>query len=200
VLILVLGGVRSGKTAVAERLAEDSGCPVVYVATAAPGDAEFYARVARHRERRPPAWTTVEAPLHVREVIDRHPDRTIVVDCLGMLVTNLMTGLGGDAACSPGDGTAETEGQAEILESVQDLADAAAQRSGLVVIVSNEVGQGIVPPYPLGRAFRDLLGLANQIVARRADRVLYTIAGIPLDLRALAALAPEAGGDPNHEP
>jgi len=171
-LYLVLGGARSGKTAVAERLAEDTGRQIVFIATAQPRDQEFEARVAAHRGRRNAAWSTVEEPLQVPEVIRAHPDETLIVDCLGMFVTNLLL--------LPSD-------VKDVLLRVEELARAARGHPGLVIVVSNEVGQGVVPAFPLGRTFRDALGTANQIVACNASRVLYTVAGIALDLRAIAA-------------
>lgn len=180
-LALVLGGARSGKTAAAERLAAEAGRPVVYLATAVPGDAEFRARVAAHRRRRSPDWTTIEERLLVPEVVRSHPTETVIVDCLGMFVTNLLL-------------RPDTKPE-EVLRRVADLVDAAAAHRGLVVVVSNEVGQGVVPAGRLGRTFRDTLGLANQAVAARAGRVLYTVAGIAVDLRKAAAFAPEGPGE-----
>lgn len=154
---------------------------MVYVATAEPKDPEFRARVALHRQRRRPDWTTVEEQRLVPEVVRAHPRETVVVDCLGMFVTNLLLGCGG---------TPE-----RVLGRVRELADAGDRHPGLVIVVSNEVGQGVVPAYRLGRAFRDALGLANQIIAAKAGRVLYTVAGIALDLRAAAFFVPERRGE-----
>jgi len=184
-LVFILGGARSGKSRAAESLAQSAGLPVTYVATAVAGDDEFQARVAEHRRRRPPEWETIEEPVAVTATVAARPGRTLIVDCLGFLVTNILFGASpgpGDSASSGDPPAAEAvEQRAMIL--VEELAAVAARHEGLVIVVSNEVGQGVVPPYPAGRLFRDVLGRANQIVAAHAQQVLYMVAGIPLVLR-----------------
>lgn len=160
---LVLGGARSGKSELAERLAEAAGGPVTYVATLAvdPDDADAAERVRRHRERRPPAWTTVEptGSAGLAEVLAATPG-TILVDSLGAWVASVP-----DFAA---DGAA--------------LAAAMAARSGATVVVSDEVGLGVHPSSQAGRAFRDALGLVNQQVAAVCDRVVLVVAGRVLEL------------------
>jgi len=163
---LVLGGARSGKSRFAESLVAGHG-PGIYLATATAGDEEMMARIAEHRRRRGANWETVEEPLALADALFRHaaPERAVLVDCLTLWLSNLMA--------AERDVTRETEA---LVGNLKDLA-------GPVVLVSNEVGQGIVPPTPLGRAFRDHAGRLNQTVATAADRVVLVVAGLPLMLK-----------------
>jgi adenosylcobinamide kinase/adenosylcobinamide-phosphate guanylyltransferase len=161
---LVLGGARSGKSAHAERLIAALGAPALYIATATAGDAEMAARIAAHQARRGSLWTTRDAPLDLACAIAA-ADRPALVDCLTLWVSNLMHA-GRDVAA---------EGERVIAA----LADARAP----VVLVSNEVGLGIVPDNALAREFRDLAGRLNQRVAAVADRVVFIAAGLPLTLK-----------------
>ncbi|MEW6226670.1 MAG: bifunctional adenosylcobinamide kinase/adenosylcobinamide-phosphate guanylyltransferase [Bacillota bacterium] len=178
-LILVTGGVRSGKSAFAENAARDLGGRVTYVATCTPLDNEMRERVEAHRLRRPPDWKTIEEPVRVTDVLEAEGTRTdvLILDCLGALVTNLLLqqdeGLRYDARCK------------EVLTRVRQLAMVARSVPAHVIIVSNEVGMGIVPVYPLGRLFCDVLGWSNQIVADLADDVYFMVAGIPIEIKPL---------------
>lgn len=164
-LVLLLGGARSGKSALAVRLAGDV---ATLVATATAGDVEMEERIARHRAERPPGWTTVEEPIALGSALAAvPPDRVAVVDCLSLWVSNLIAG-GRD------DG--------EIEEEANRVAAAAVARPGLTVAVSNEVGMGIVPATPLGRRYRDVLGRVNAAWARGAERTLLVVAGRTLEL------------------
>lgn len=167
-LTLVLGGARSGKSRFAESLVEASGLAPVYVATATAGDAEMAARIARHRARRGARWRTVEEPLALAATLagEAAPDRAILVDCLTLWLANLM------AAGRDIDG----ERQA-LLAGLAALA-------GPAVLVSNEVGQGIVPESALARAFRDHAGLLHQDIAAAADAVTLVTAGLAQALKA----------------
>lgn len=162
---LVLGGARSGKSAHAEALIGPAGG--LYLATAQALDAEMAERIARHRQRRGPDWQTLEEPLELATTLRRRRDhgRPILVDCLTLWLANVMAA-GRDVAV-------ETEGLGEALDTP----------GGPVVLVSNEVGLGIVPDTPLGRAFRDHAGRLNQAVARLADRVVLVVAGLPVTLK-----------------
>lgn len=165
---LVLGGARSGKSAHAERLVLGLGLTPVYIATAEAHDAEMAERIARHRsDRAGRGWVTVEEPLDLAGVIGREASdgRAILVDCLTLWLSNLM--LAGEPIA---------DRQAALLAA---LAEAACP----VVLVSNEVGLGLVPETPLGRAFRDAQGRLNQAVAAHAHRVLFVAAGLPLTLK-----------------
>lgn len=168
-ITLVLGGARSGKSRYAERLVESAAAGAVYCATAEAGDAEMAERIAAHRARRSPFWRTIEAPLALAEVIiaEAVGDRPLLVDCLTLWLSNLL--LAGRRA--------EDEARA--------LCGALRQAAGPIVLVSNEVGMGLVPQTPLGREFRDAAGWLNQEVAALADRVVFVAAGLPLILKEL---------------
>jgi adenosylcobinamide kinase / adenosylcobinamide-phosphate guanylyltransferase len=170
-LLLVLGGARSGKSHFAERAIEAASGGGLYVATAEIADAEMAARVAEHRERRGPAWATLEEPLEIAALIaaEAREHRPILVDCLTLWLSNLMH--------ADRDVEAETE---------RLLAALAAAR-GSVVLVANEVGLGIVPETALGRAFRDHAGRLNQRVAAAAERVVFLAAGLPMLLKDTVA-------------
>jgi len=174
-IALVLGGARSGKTRFAQQMAAAVGSRVTYLATAEAGDAEMAARIARHRCDRPAHWETLEEPRAVAAALRRCAPYSDVVllDCLTLLLSNYLT--------APG---ADTEGAVEAaLAEVDALLAAARELRPFLVMVSNEVGMGLVPEYPLGRAFRDLAGWANQRAAAAADEVVFVAAGLPLRLK-----------------
>ena len=167
---LILGGVRSGKSRLAERLAHDSGRDVVYVATAqAQDDAGLRERIETHRVRRPAAWRTVEAPLHLADALREHdaPHRCLLVDCLTLWLTNLL--------CLEDDATLAREREALVGTLAGLRAD--------VVLVANETGLGIVPLGELTRRFIDEAGVLHQRLAAQCDRVMLTVAGLPLTLK-----------------
>lgn len=184
-LVFITGGARSGKSVFAERYAARSGKKIIYVATAEARDGEMTERIEAHRGRRPSGWTTVEEPLLLDLVIRHHgdSDTLILVDCLTMLVSNHLLARGGTA----GEGLESPERQREILGEIgtylQKTAAAARESPADVVIVSNEVGMGLVPDSPLGRLFRDLTGRANQEIASLSDEVFVLFSGLPLRLR-----------------
>jgi adenosylcobinamide kinase/adenosylcobinamide-phosphate guanylyltransferase len=160
---LVLGGARSGKSRYAEALLAAAN-PRTYLATAEPGDAEMTERIRRHREQRGPAWATREAPIELPEAI-RAETGALLVDCLTLWVSNLMAR------------------NRDLESAAEQLCGAIRRPGGPVVLVSNEVGLGIVPENALARAFRDHAGRLNQRVAAIADRVLFVAAGLPLALK-----------------
>ncbi len=164
----IFGGARSGKSAFAQQQAQTSGLNVIYLATAEAGDAEMVARIARHRAERPAGWGLVEEPLALAAALQTHaaPDRCLLVDCLTLWLSNLL---------AAGDKRLPTE--------ISALLDALPALPGHTLLVSNEVGQGIVPANPLARRFRDEAGWLHQAVARRCDRVTFVIAGLPLTLK-----------------
>jgi adenosylcobinamide kinase/adenosylcobinamide-phosphate guanylyltransferase len=182
-LVLVLGGARSGKSAFAERLASSFGQPVTYLATATAGDAEMARRIAAHRARRPADWTTVEAPRAAGVALRRVPQGVVLLDCLSFLIANCLGPSAGEQLAAADEAAAQAAAEQEISA----LLAAQATRSGPLIVVSNEVGLGLVPPYPLGRLYRDLLGWANQRVAAAADDVHLLVAGLPLTLKSHAA-------------
>jgi adenosylcobinamide kinase/adenosylcobinamide-phosphate guanylyltransferase len=186
---LVLGGARSGKSAWAERLAAASGRPVVYLATATAGDAEMAARIAAHRAARPARWRTIEAPYDVTEAVLEHAVEgdVVLLDCLTLWVSNLLVrAIGDDPEATTFDRARVLE--VEIVARAEDLLDRARGAGIALILVSNEVGMGLVPPFPMGRLYRDVLGRVNQAVARRAESVVLMVAGLPVDLRQLTRL------------
>jgi len=160
-LTLVLGGARSGKSRYAEGLVTRLPPPWVYVATAQAFDDEMRARIAEHRDRRAAGWHTVEAPLALAAALQDAGDAPVLVDCLTLWLSNLMLG------------------NADLAAAEAAL-DAALARTAPTVLVSNEVGLGIVPDNALARRFRDAAGRLHQKLAARADRVVFTVAGLPL--------------------
>ena len=190
-LVLVLGGARSGKSTYAERRAVQNGGAVLYVATSEAGDDEMADRIAHHQADRPAEWGTVEAPRGVAEAIRAADDDapTVIVDCLTLLATNGLvaeTGEYADPFDAPERDPFDPAIEAALVRDVEALADLAAERDGEMIVVSNEVGRGVVPPYELGRAYRDVLGRANQVLAARADEVLLLVAGIPMTVKGPA--------------
>ena len=177
---LVFGGVRSGKSTHAEQLAAASGKTVVYVATAQAGDREMAVRIARHRQQRNPAWTTVEEPLTLGAVITQWsaPDRLILVDCLTIWLSNLLFA---QAQTFPEVG--EIIPPACFHEERERFLQALAQATGDVILVSNEVGMGVIPQGAISRWFVDEAGRLNQAVAASCERALWIAAGMPLVLK-----------------
>lgn len=182
-LTLVLGGARSGKSRYAQTLASQASASVLYVATAEAGDAEMAARIAAHRAERPASWDTLEAPIGVGEAIRRAEQRKgpaarpqiVVLDCLTLLANNVIGALAGDVT--------PQAAEAALMCEVNGLFDAYQATDAAWLVVSNEVGLGLVPAYPLGRAYRDALGRANQRLAAVADNVLFLVAGLPLAVK-----------------
>lgn len=165
---LVLGGARSGKSDLALRLAEDSGCPVTFIATATAGDQEMSMRIDRHRDTRPGGWSTLEAPVDLCAALRSVPAGDfVIVDCLTLWVSNLL-----------GAGHAPDE----VARIAGDAAQVMASRDG--VVVSNEVGLGIVPANALARTYRDALGAVNRIFADTSERSMLMVAGRVLELKA----------------
>jgi adenosylcobinamide kinase / adenosylcobinamide-phosphate guanylyltransferase len=190
-LILILGGARSGKSSYAEELtARIAGeGPVIYVATATGADDEMRGRITRHKEGRSQWWQTIEAPLNPATALDAHPSAkdasVIVVDCLTLLVSNAM--IGPEAMTNFDESTFdEVAAEQRAMAAIDDLLAWHTGHAASMVIVSNEVGLGIVPAYLLGRVYRDTLGRVNAHVARVADAVVMLIAGLPIELKSLS--------------
>ena len=176
-ITLVLGGVRSGKSRYAQTLAMKAK-EVVFLATAQPSDDEMRAKIERHRQERPATWQTVEVPLDLDTAIAAHgvADSFLLIDCLTTFTANLLM--------------SEEDNTERIFARVDRICSALQATSASVALVSNEVGSGIVPAFPAGRQFRDLLGEVNQKVARISDNVILMIAGHPFAIKGLAEVQP----------
>lgn len=171
-LQLILGGARSGKSRFAERLATDSQLDVVYIATSQPVDGELNRRVALHRQRRPEHWGLVEEPLALADVLraQARADRCLLVDCLTLWLTNLLM----------------LDDEERLDFERQALLDLLPALPGEIIFVSNETGLGVVPLGELTRRFVDEAGLLHQALAARCERVVFTVAGLPMLLKGPA--------------
>ncbi len=169
-ILFITGGARSGKSAYAEKLAHGLTGKRAYLATAQALDAEMAAKIAKHQKDRGSTWDTFEEPLAVADLLRKLSGRyqVALLDCLTLWLSNVM---------------AHTDGDAAVLQSVENLVTALGDFEGTCIVVSNEVGLGIVPDNPLARKFRDFAGMLNQKVAQRADAVYFTAAGIPMKIK-----------------
>ncbi|WP_322979086.1 bifunctional adenosylcobinamide kinase/adenosylcobinamide-phosphate guanylyltransferase [Pseudomonas sp. C11] len=168
-LELILGGARSGKSRLAEKLASESGLDVVYIATSQPLDGEMSTRVAQHRARRPAHWALVEEPLALARVLREQagPGRCLLVDCLTLWLTNLLM----------------QDDSARLQEERDALLACVAQLPGRILLVSNETGLGVVPLGELTRRYVDEAGWLHQALAEKSQRVVFTVAGLPMLLK-----------------
>lgn len=199
---LVTGGARSGKSRFAELLAAHDQRPVIYIATAQIWDEEMALRVKKHRQQRPSTWRLIEEPRNIGEILIELKDEDVVIllDCVTLWLTNLL--LAGQAEqaqrAAPTDPSLNGEEfplslqkdnhiysqvEPQILAMVEDVARLAREVKPAVIFVTNEVGQGIVPENPLSRAYRDLAGRSNQILAHKADQVYMVVAGFPMEIK-----------------
>jgi len=179
-LTLILGGARSGKSDYAQALVKRSGGKVLFVATATASDEEMRARIAAHRAGRPAHWVTLEAPRRLSEALRTAPlAESILLDCMTLLVNNILIGFP--------EPVIEADYYSAVDEELDGLLDAISKSQAKWVVVSNEVGLGLVPSYPLGRFFRDALGRVNQRLAKAADTVLFMVAGIPMLVKSEAS-------------
>ncbi len=192
-LIVILGGARSGKTAFAERLATSSGRSVAFIATATAGDDEMRERITRHRASRPKGWQTLEEPLDLAGAVRQAAELADVVllDCVTLWLGNVLLQASGQ--CEKDDeGEVEfrTTGRLFDERALKEIEALLAVVKSLgpnktLIVVTNEVGLGVVPAYPLGRLYRDTLGYVNQCLAQAADHVYLMVAGIAVDLKRL---------------
>jgi adenosylcobinamide kinase/adenosylcobinamide-phosphate guanylyltransferase len=169
-LILLTGGVRSGKSKYAQSLAKGAGCRVFYVATAEALDADMRKRITAHKKSRPGDWSTIEAPVYVQKAIKGLPrgKNAVIIDCLTLFISNLIHKGLSDAG---------------IRSEIKGVISALRRNSSLAIIVTNEVGSGIVPDTALGRRFRDLQGALNSMIAKEAEKVCLLVSGIPLYIK-----------------
>lgn len=186
-MALVLGGVRSGKSRFAQDLAwRLGGEDVLFVATAEAGDDEMSRRIEMHQRSRPAAWRTLEQPLAIGKAIAAiAPPRVILLDCLTLLVSNIVL------QCDESVDSPEQRMRAEFA----DLMDVARRRESTMIIVSGEVGMGLVPEHRLGRLFRDLLGWANQLFASESTSTYLMVAGLPVNMTAIASRVQQAADE-----
>lgn len=166
----ITGGARSGKSAFAEKLANDNAGKRAYIATAQALDAEMAAKIEKHRQNRGTAWDTFEEPLAVAELLTKLSNTYdfVLLDCLTLWLSNVM---------------AHSDGDDAVISHTNELVGAIKDFGGTCVVVSNEVGLGIVPDNPLARRFRDFAGMLNQKIAQAADDVYFTAAGIPVKIK-----------------
>jgi adenosylcobinamide kinase/adenosylcobinamide-phosphate guanylyltransferase len=183
-LTLVTGGCRSGKSDFAIGLALEAHGPRAFIATAEAGDAEMEARIRKHRERRGEGWTLIEEPILAAQAVGRAlaGAKTAILDCLTLWMSNLVCG-------------GRVRSEEDACREAEELVAAARAADGHLIVVTNEVGWGIVPQNALSRLFRDCAGRANKTVARAADAAWLLVSGIPLPLRAPGSPR-RPGGDP----
>ena len=176
-LTLILGGARSGKSSYAQDLAMNISGKVIYVATAEARDEEMKERIAVHKAERPNGWLTVEAPTKVGKALEKTISSADVVllDCLTLLTSNILLSMPENASVA--------EVQAAMDVEIDELLSVIEQSGAKWIIVTNEVGLGLVPAYALGRTYRDVLGRVNQRLAKAADEVLFMVAGLPMKVK-----------------
>ncbi|MCS7242990.1 MAG: bifunctional adenosylcobinamide kinase/adenosylcobinamide-phosphate guanylyltransferase [Candidatus Caldatribacterium sp.] len=171
--VLILGGARSGKSRLALTMVGERGVPVVFCATGIATDPEMEERIRRHRSDRPSSFITVEVPYGFVPLLSFDlSGKAVLLDCVSFLVSNILL-----------QEKDEKQAYEKVLGELTGLFSRQEREGFYLVLVSNEVGMGVVPEFPLGRAFRDLLGRVNQWLAERADRVYFVVAGIPWQLK-----------------
>jgi len=199
---LVTGGARSGKSHFAELLAAQPKRPVIYIATAQIWDEEMALRVKKHQQQRPSTWRLIEEPRNIRDTLIQlqNEDAVILLDCVTLWLTNLLLAGQAEESHRAEQGTPSRSGEEfllslqneptlsdlvepQIVAKVQEVAQLAREIKPKVIFVTNEVGQGIVPENPLSRAYRDLAGRSNQILAQSADNVYLVVAGLPIEIK-----------------
>ena len=185
-ITLVLGGARSGKSSFAQQIAwQRGGYDVIYLATALSGDEEMAARIKDHRQNRPIEWKTIEEPLQVSKIFAAlPPGQVVVLDCLTILISNILLR---EAEAGPTDFDFAAAGnEQEIFLELEMMLKHSREKKLDLIMVSNEVGQSLVPTYRLGRLYRDVVGRANQLLAGAAEQVYLLYAGLPVEIKELA--------------
>jgi adenosylcobinamide kinase / adenosylcobinamide-phosphate guanylyltransferase len=176
-ITLILGGARSGKSSYAQGLAEATGRSVTFVATAQALDEEMSARIQKHRAERPAGWETLELPCDIASHGPQIKSAVVLLDCITLLISNLLMQFVKD------DRVDEAPFMLAVQKEMEGLIAAIYAQNRDWFIISNEVGLGLVPAYPMGRVYRDALGWANQRLAREANTVLFMVAGIPMAVK-----------------
>jgi len=196
-LILILGGARSGKSKLAQEMAEKLGKKVLFVATGQPLDDEMALRITEHKRNRPENWQTLEIDIKVGQKLEEQVGgaEVVLLDCVTLLVSNILTREGREPFSSPSTGEDEGEGEncersegisgveKRVIDEIEELIECIDTHKSTFIVVSNEVGLGLVPENRLGRVYRDLLGKANQLLARHADVVYFMASGISLKIK-----------------
>jgi len=180
--IFITGGARSGKSSYAQNLADNMSDKVHFVATAEALDTDMKARIEKHRQDRPGSWRTLEASTDIADRIAENigDSEVVLIDCLTLMVSNILLG---DERGFAGDDIDENEAERRVTAEIRSLISLAKNSAATFIIVSNEVGLGVVPENRFARVYRDLLGKANQFVARNADEVYFMISGIPMKIK-----------------
>jgi len=172
--IFIVGGARSGKSRFAQELAKKLSHKVLFVATGEPFDEEMQARIDEHKKARPRSWQTIEIAINIGRQIERQigDAEVVIIDCLTLLVSNLL-----------GDEPDYLKAEKQVLAEINQLIACMGKLDASFIVISNEVGAGLVPETKLGRIYRDLLGKANQLIAQRANEVYFMVAGIPVGVK-----------------
>lgn len=189
-IILILGGARSGKSTFAEKLAKKiAGKNVTYIATAQALDEEMEQRIAYHKTQRPVDWKTIEEPTDIYQAVQSvDNNQTVLIDCLTLYISNLLLKENPEGNL---DLERKKNLEEDIVENINQVLKYTEKKDIDLIIVSNEVGQGLVPSYELGRLFRDISGRVNQYISSKADKVYLTVAGLPLDLKEISKVTEE---------
>ena len=174
-ITLILGGARSGKSSFAEDIVRNAGKKVLFIATATADDDEMADRIRKHQASRPSEWQTLEIPRDIGNHLADPVAPIVILDCITLMVSNILVSLP--------ENTSTEVVMDKICTEIDGLVAVQKRLGGKWLIISNEVGLGLVPPYPLGRAYRDALGFANQTLARAAKRVILMVAGIPMIIK-----------------
>lgn len=189
-LIMITGGARSGKSSLAEKMAAELGENVLYIATAKPIDEEMVNRIKKHRESRPSHWETLEAYKKFDTVLHHRLDAksAVLLDCITIMVSNLMLEYDNGEGLYDTDWDSLTPEQIDgieqsIRQEVEGLITTAKDSNIPFIFVTNEVGLGVVPPYSMGRDYRDIAGRVNQQLAQAADEVYFCVSGIPMKIK-----------------
>lgn len=174
---LIIGGARSGKSTLAQEMALKAGGNVLFVATAEAGDEDMKKRIEMHRKSRPPDWVTLEATTHIGSRITKNTAKaqTVIIDCITLLINNIFM--------QYDENTDAGLAEKEVVAEIKELNDCIDRSDAHFIIVTNEVGLGVVPADRVSRLYRDLLGRANQMLAEHADEVFLLVAGIPLTVK-----------------
>ena len=176
-ITLILGGVRSGKSSYAQSMAGESGKSVTFLATAQALDEEIFTRIQKHRAERLSDWDTLEVPCDIAPHVSQIKSDVVILDCITLLLTNLLMQFVKD------DLVDEAPYMLAVQKEIDELIVRIRERDQDWLIVSNEVGLGLVPPYQMGRVYRDAIGWANQQLAREAEKVIFMVAGIPTTVK-----------------